>query len=294
MWRLRRDVRESYVAAASKVEQEFSLAQMDFDAGQIVEVETFLALEKALQRHVEQSLLESPSEGLLQLAESRLSRFWSDVLPPVQARWALVAAAARGVAGSGSGRQGPQESPGHRSQLVEAYAEGDTPWCLLDTHHRHMESRWYNFEPELGQHQNGLDKLIVKAEARYTEVGSELAKHFVKQFQKAKHPIKGVLRQVDVFETQVKPRLDEGKTAYVWVDALRFEMARELGEVLQGDFEVTLQPAIAAIPSITEIGMAALLPVPTSRPRWCRWAAGNSGWRSTGRSSRIARTEWPF
>ena len=62
------------------------------------------------------------------------------------------------------------------------------------------------------------------------------------------------------FETQVKPLLEEGKTAYVWVDALRFEMARELGEVLQGDFEIDLRPAIAAIPSITEIGMAALLP----------------------------------
>ena len=38
---------------------------------------------------------------------------------------------------------------------------------------------------------------------------------------------KGVLRQRDVFATQVQPRLAEGKTAYVWVDALRFEMARE-------------------------------------------------------------------
>ena len=26
---------------------------------------------------------------------------------------------------------------------VKAYAEGDSPWCLLDSHHRHMESRWY-------------------------------------------------------------------------------------------------------------------------------------------------------
>ena len=30
--------------------------------------------------------------------------------------------------------------------LVKAYADDDEPWCLLDTHHRHMESRKYNFE----------------------------------------------------------------------------------------------------------------------------------------------------
>ena len=106
----------------------------------------------------------------------------------------------------------------------------------------------------------GSTSSILKAEQRYTEVGSQLAKAFVKQFAKAKHPIPGMLRQVQVFEKQVKPRLGEQKTAYVWVDALRFEMARELGEVLKGDFDLTLQPALATIPTITEIGMASLVP----------------------------------
>jgi hypothetical protein len=105
-----------------------------------------------------------------------------------------------------------------------------------------------------------LDQLIVKAEQHYAEVGSELAKHFTRKFEKAKHPQKDILYQRNVFATQVKPRLDDGKTAYVWVDALRFEMARELCHVLQDDFDPTLQPALGTIPTITEIGMAALLP----------------------------------
>ena len=49
--------------------------------------------------------------------------------------------------------------------------------------------------------------------------------------------------------------------AYVWVDALRFEMARELGRLFKDDFEVGIQPAIGTLPTITEIGMAALLPM---------------------------------
>src|SRR5262249_53042222 len=105
-----------------------------------------------------------------------------------------------------------------------------------------------------------LERLITKAEQRYTQVGSELARHFVGHFQKAKHPAKGVLRQVELFETQVRPRAQENRTAYVWVDALRFEMARELAEVLKHDFDLTLQPALATMPTITEIGMASLLP----------------------------------
>jgi hypothetical protein len=123
-----------------------------------------------------------------------------------------------------------------------------------------MESRKYNFEFAANADHHGLEKLITKAEQRYTEVGSELAKHFVTQFQKAKHPIPGLLRQAEVFEKGVKPHLGEGKVAYVWVDALRFEMARELCRLLKDDFELEIQPAIGTIPTITEIGMAALLP----------------------------------
>src|SRR5207253_8053381 len=51
-----------------------------------------------------------------------------------------------------------------------------------------------------------------------------------------------------------------GNVAYVWVDALRFEMARELCRLLKDDFELEIQPAISMMPTITEIGMAALLP----------------------------------
>ena len=85
-----------------------------------------------------------------------------------------------------------------------------------------MECRKYNFEFAVGNDHQGLDKLITRAEQRYTEVGSELAKYFISHLQKAKHPIKDLLRQRDVFEKQVKPHLSEGKVAYVWVDALRY------------------------------------------------------------------------
>ena len=54
--------------------------------------------------------------------------------------------------------------------------------------------------------------------------------------------------------------MQEGKTAYLAVDAFRFEMARELSEAISGEFSTTLDAAIATVPTITRIGMAALLP----------------------------------
>ena len=259
-WRNSRDVRDSYVTVANKVEQELGLGQLELPVEPLKENETFLCVERALLAHVESELLKAATPALLQLAEYRLSRFWADVIPAIQARWALICSAAEVLIEADRVGKALKKAPTTVPALVKAYADDDEPWCLLDTHHRHMESRKYNFDFAASNEHQGLEKLITKAEQRYTEVGSELAKHFITHFQKAKHPIKGLLRQRDIFEKQVKPLLGEGKVAYVWVDALRFEMARELCRLLKDDFELEIQPAIGTIPTITEIGMAALLP----------------------------------
>jgi hypothetical protein len=259
-WRNSRDVRDSYVTIANEVERELGLAQTKLPVEPLKECETFLCVDRALLAYVESELLKVATPALLKLAEYRLSRFWADVIPAIQARWALICAAAEVLIEADRVGKALKYAPTTVPALVKAYASDDAPWCLLDTHHRHMESRKYNFEFAATNDHYGLEKLITRAEQRYTEVGSELAKEFISRFQKAAHPIKGLLQQRDTFEKQVKPLLGGGKVAYVWVDALRFEMARELCQLLKDDFELEIQPAVGLIPTITEIGMAALLP----------------------------------
>lgn len=258
-WRLRRDTRESYVAAARQVEQEFGLTALALDPKVIMEIETFPVIERILLRHAETRLLEKTDGKILKLAESRRSRFWCDVEPKLQAHWALVASAAEVLLEANRVEQAIKKAPASVTGIIQEYAESTRPWCVLDTHHRHMESHWYNFEPHADD-QDSIEKLVVKARQRYVEVGSQIARHFLTRLDKDKVPDKGATRQREVFEKHVKPSLDKEKVAYVWVDALRFEMARELARLLKEDFEVDLQPVFAAVPTVTEIGMAALLP----------------------------------
>ncbi len=51
-----------------------------------------------------------------------------------------------------------------------------------------------------------------------------------------------------------------GRVAYFFVDAMRFEMGVDLARQLHGTKDLTVRPAVAALPSITRVGMAALLP----------------------------------
>lgn len=257
-WRLRRDTRESYVAAAQRVEREFSLHAEDFDPLAIMELETFPAIEWALLHCAENRLLEATDEEVLTLAASRAKRFWCDAEPQLQARWALTASAAEVLLEADRVEEALKKAPTSLADLIQEYARTPQPWCLLDTCHRNMETHWHNFEPH-GRNDENLEKLIVRARQRYVAVGSEVARMFTTQLGE-KLPDRGIVRQRDVFEKYVKPTLGTEKVAYVWVDALRFEMGRELARLLKDDFEVELHAALAAAPTVTEIGMAALLP----------------------------------
>ncbi len=266
-WRSHREMQPSYVAAAERVEQEFGLATLDLDPKAIEKLQTFAAIERALLRYAETRLLEETntsaaqtdaSSEVLRLAESRMDGFWCHVDGRLQAHWALVASAAQVLLQADRVEQALKRPPTSVSQMIREYTEGPEPWCMLDTHHRHMEKRWYDFEAD-GDDHDSLERLIMRARQRYTHVASEVARQFLRQLQKTT-PEGTILRQRETFEKHARPWLGKEKIAYIWVDALRFEMAKELAPILMEYSEVDLLASLAAVPTITEIGMAALLP----------------------------------
>ena len=115
-WRNSRDVRDSYVTVANKVEQELGLDQLELPVEPLKENETFLCVERALLVHVESELLKAATPALLQLAKYRLSRFWADVIPAIQARWALISSAAEVLIEADRVGKGNQEGSDHSSR----------------------------------------------------------------------------------------------------------------------------------------------------------------------------------
>lgn len=212
-WRNSRDVRDSYVALANKVEQEFPVISghwantaskfagasgkpTNAEHGEqtvgesrndvadeiqkaLTRCETFLGVEHQLLALVEAEMANKSTPELLKIASSRMSSFWADVMPSIQARWAIICSAAEVLLEANRVEKAIKNAPTTVPEIIKAYAVGDEPWCLLDMHHRHMESRKYNFEFAVGNDHQGLDKLITRAEQRYTEVGSELARFFI-------------------------------------------------------------------------------------------------------------------
>jgi hypothetical protein len=264
-WRVRRDLRDSYVAQAGHVEKQLGLAAVKFRLDQVSRVETFASIERALQSQVEEALLAEATDDLIEMALARQSSFWAECQPEVQARWALMAAAGQVIREADRIELALKDGAVSALTLFDCYAGTEpatceAPWCLLDTHHRHMERRCHTFDFDVAGGHETLEKLVACARDRYMQVGSTLAERFLRAYSQAGYKITGRPRQAETFEQLVKPHLADGKAAYFWVDALRYEMARELAGAVEPDFTVELQAAVGTAPTVTEIGMAALLP----------------------------------
>jgi hypothetical protein len=259
-WRRSRDLHESYINFANQIEKDLGLTSIPFQQQQIASTETFLVIERALQRSIEIELLATPSPKLVEFSILRKSSFWSDY-QDVQAHWSLIATAGQLLLEAKRIETELKDHTAPINTLFKAYTDTKNPWCLLDTYHRHMERRWHDFEfSSIHNCYQNLETLVNQARHRYMEIASQLAETFVHRYREAKFQIPGILRQTEVFSKKVKPKLTEGKTAYVWVDALRYEMAQELAKTLSEDYHLEIQPALATVPTITEIGMTAFLP----------------------------------
>ena len=92
----------------------------------------------------------------------------------------------------------------------------------------------------------------------YDEASRLMAEGFVRALVKAHWQVPELPHQTRIYDHVVAAR--PRPVAYLLVDAMRYEMGVELAGRLPQTSEVSIRPAIGALPSITPVGMAALLP----------------------------------
>jgi PglZ domain len=261
MWRNRLDFREGYIEAARELENTTGIPQMDFRPQDVESVETFPCLETRLLLAAESLLLNGKAVQSLAIAEKRKNAFWSREQPPVLLRWSALELAARLTVTAQGIRESLKRISPSVAEMVRAYTDFTQPWMTADRLHRHWESRLLNIDPDEAGGASEFEQLVAKVRHDYAALVDELNRAFVRQVEAAQFEIVGVKPQSRIFSDCVAPAVAEGRrTVYLLVDALRYEMGAELLEGLSDDFEIRLEAGIGCLPSITPVGMAALLP----------------------------------
>ena len=206
-------------------------------------------------RRVLDLLATSDNDGALALATRRANGRWARIAVVTPAlddgsasRWRAAVALAelrRDLVAYGV----PATS--NSGEILSWYAvEG---WSV-DRSHRRLELALTG----LAEH-GALEQPVAEARAAYEDWLGSVIERYTGALEASGFSIGGLLRQAEVFPKFVKT--GDVPTAYIWVDAFRFELATDVVESLRAaGNEVELAPAVAAAPTITPVGMANLCP----------------------------------
>jgi len=140
---------------------------------------------------------------------------------------------------------------------LQKYSEN---WFILDQLYRKfIYHSTKSGETTLLQELSGLienvysNNFLLPVNNRWQEIVDNL-KHW---------PVSGIIAQTDFFRSRVQPFLDKNKKVAVIIsDALRYEIGDELVRLISREdrYSAGLTPMLATVPSVTQLGMAALLP----------------------------------
>lgn len=254
--RLRRDHPKSYTQLADQVERELGLADLDIDAEALGRIDTFRFEERRLLEACDRLLAAGKAERVLGIVKERAGSFWTSVSehPDRHAAWQACGKLAQLSLAVDATARALGTSPKDARGWVEAYTAPDG-WHRVDQRFREARALLGRLHDPT-ELEKGVDKVL----ARYDVLLQQMAEGFTSALGSAGWQVAGALSQTEIFERHVARR--QSAVAYIMVDAMRFEMGRSLAGLLEaaGARALQLSPAVAVAPTITELGMVALLP----------------------------------
>ncbi len=248
---LRNEHAEAYIPIADALESELQPASAPLDPAALGTIDTFRFEERALLSYSAELISDALYPRALEIISARGRSFWVDRDLERFAQWEAARLTAE------LGRQvtrvrpllGKADTP---TRWVERYA-GD--WFEVDRSQRALEAFLAKMENEP---EDALEKALGKVRRHHEVLISEMAGGYTKALEAGGWTIPEVLHQTRIFPEVVD--VSGERTAYFLVDAMRYEMGADLVDQLRNGEQVTLTPAVGVLPSVTVLGMAALLP----------------------------------
>ncbi|MCA9615545.1 MAG: PglZ domain-containing protein, partial [Myxococcales bacterium] len=249
--RLRTGHADAYAALADRVEEELGLKNAKLPPGALGSIDTFRFEERALLRHAGELISNGRFGEALALVQDREQSFWLDRDVSRKAQWEATRRMAELGKVAMEVRKAVNKTSGDAATWLDAYVSKDG-WFRLDQAQRRLEAWVANLDEEPEERPLGVVRRA------HEDTCHAMAEGFTKALVKAGWTVPGALHQTRVWSEVVadKPK----PVAYFLVDAMRFEMGVELAERLPKTSEVAVRAAVGALPSITPVGMAALMP----------------------------------
>lgn len=258
-----------YAALADEVEMLLRDGELkDLRAEDLGHIDTFRCEEQTVLRDAVGALQASRWPSATAMAEGRLApgrSFWLGQSGEEWSQlrrwtWLLVRqAAALGAALTAAAPHSALRGQG-LEEATDVYA---SKLAGVDRAHREFEQLIVaKLDPRL-EHYGALQDVATRLRGLYRVWADGLAREFSARCRERGFLPEARYQQRTLYEQVVQPYVARGqKVALFLVDALRFEMATELAELLaHDDRTIDLKARLAELPTVTAVGMNALAPV---------------------------------
>jgi hypothetical protein len=247
--------RDTYRDISAEVERRLGLSDMGETAGAFGDRDTFPFEDRAALLRLQQNALAKDMTAARDLSLKRRSSVWR-TLPERDQLWRLAERCLDLLAAGASWNArstGPDQPV---SDHIRAYcAEPDGMW-RLDQAQRLVEQA-----AALLVDRDSLAPLLDHVRREYRRWLGAAQTAFLESVSRTGWPADGVPKQIQSWTRCASGPISDGRrTAWFMIDALRFEMAKELGDRLAAEGTVTVEATCGVVPAATPFGMAALLP----------------------------------
>ncbi len=266
-------LRQRHVARYASLADEVELLLRDGElnnlrAEDLGKIDTFRCEEQAVLKDAVRALQESRWEAVTEMADTRLApgrSFWLGQSDDERSRlrrwtWTLVRQAA--TLGAALSAAAPHSVLRGQS-LEEAADVYAAKLSGVDRAHREFEQRIVEkLDPRM-EHYGELQEVAARLRGLYRAWADGLAREFSARCRERGFLPESRYQQRTLYEQVVQPYVERGqKVALFLVDALRYEMATELAQLLEHDDRTLhLGHRLAELPTLTAVGMNALAPV---------------------------------
>ena len=256
--RLRNDQRtlDEYIRRAEEVQEALQLDRACAGIEDFGTRATFPLEERKFFERAVRALLDEDIEEARRTIEETNTSIWME-RGEIRIRWNIPKAALRLLMLCSDVQPKLDEHLKSQDDLLDFYL---TTLYRIDWRHREFEQAVAEFMPD--DETEAVDELIQKMRRLYREITGRAHEAFIRHLEKRGWPPQGRLYNVDLFDKIVASRLRESghRVAYFLIDAFRYELGMLLHQELADSFQVELKDAYAALPSVTPVGMAGLLP----------------------------------
>jgi hypothetical protein len=249
--RLRTNHTGVYPALADRVEAELGLGATELAENGKGPAETFRFQERSLLGRCSGLIAAQQFDEAVALIAEQEHGFWVDGDVERKAQWEACRRMAELGTAAVAVRAAVSKAGADAADWVQAYTARDG-WFRLDRTQRRLETWVANLPEDPDERALGVVRRL------YEDVCHGMAQGFGEALERAGWSVSRTLHQTRIYGEVVASR--PKPVAYFLVDAMRFEMGIALAERLPAAAEISVRPAIAALPSITPVGMAALLP----------------------------------